>query len=348
LALGADGNLYGTTGFGGNSNSGGTMFQLTPAGTLTTLYDFCPTLTTLDTCTDGQLPSQLTRGSDNNFYGTTQAGGTGNSGTVFKITPAGAYTTLHSFCTQGGCLDGSDPDQPLVAGADGNLYGTTPDGGTKGAGTIFKITPTGTFTTLYSFCPTGCAAGDNGISSLIQGTDGSLYGVLTNSNGNGSIFRFSTAGVFTTVYTFCAQANCLDGQFPNAVIQARDGNLYGTALSGGANMQGTLFKLTPAGALTTLYNFCSQSNCTDGASPAAQLVEAASGVIYGTTTTGGTGIGNQGTLQQTQRRVPPQRIIVVTESRISPSGARRRATGTATTARARPRARRGVRRPICR
>ena len=153
LVQGSDGNLYGTTYGGGAEPRVGTVFKITPGGTLTTLYSFCAQAN----CTDGQQPyAGLVRGSDGNFYGTTLEGGAntgcslgaGSCGTVFKITPGGALTTLHSFCAQAGCADGGNPYAGLVQGSDGNFYGTTFERGANGYGTVFKITPAGTLTTL--------------------------------------------------------------------------------------------------------------------------------------------------------------------------------------------------------
>src|SRR5579859_1793527 len=148
LVQGRDGNLYGTTA-GGTSNSGaGTVFKMTPDGTLTTIYYFC-----LSDCADGSTPvAGLVLGTDGNFYGTTPLGGDLNCGfpygcgTVFKMTPAGVLTTLHTFVGQ---FDGAGPHGGLVQGLNGNFYGTT--GSEGGDGTVFKITPSGTLTTVHYF-----------------------------------------------------------------------------------------------------------------------------------------------------------------------------------------------------
>jgi uncharacterized repeat protein (TIGR03803 family) len=139
LVQASDGSFYGTTSNGGTSGYG-TVFKITPAGALTTLYSFVGS--------DGSYPyAGLVQGSDGNFYGTTAYGGTSSYGTIFKITPAGALTTLHSFTYS----DGAYPYATLVQGTDGNFYGTTYYGGTSGYGTVFKITPAGALTTLHSF-----------------------------------------------------------------------------------------------------------------------------------------------------------------------------------------------------
>lgn len=229
---GLNGNFYGPTGAGG-ANGGGTIFKITPAGTLTTLYSSCAETG----CTDGNVPiAALIQATDGNFYGTTRHGGLYNDGTVFKMTPAGALTTLHSFFHG---TDGSEPFARLVQAADGNFYGTTVSGGANGFGTVFKMTPTGTLTTLYSFCrESGCADGEVPQGGLIQATDGNFYGTTVyggaNSPGGGTIFKITPEGTLTTLYSFCANTGCTDGSNPVAdLVQATDGNLYGTTYAGG-------------------------------------------------------------------------------------------------------------------
>ena len=239
--------------------------------------------------TDGSMPlAGLIQGTDGSLYGTTQLGGANLYGTVFKITPTGTLTTLYSFCSQSGCTDGDYPYASLVQGTDGNFYGTTANGGANGGGTVFKITPTGTLTTLYSFCPvTGCADGYAPLAGLVQGTDGNFYGTASSGGTNGysgTIFKFTPTGTLTTLYSFCSQTRCTDGVYPYAeLVRGTDGNFYGTTAYGGANGDyGTVFKVTPTGTLTTLYSFCSQSGCTDGQEPRG-LIRGTDGNFYGTT-----------------------------------------------------------------
>jgi uncharacterized repeat protein (TIGR03803 family) len=312
LIQATDGNLYGTTWVGGAGANGGTVFKITPSGTLTVLYSFC----SQTSCTDGMAPyAGLVQATDGNFYGTTTYGGANGDGTVFRITPSGTLTTLYSFCSQSNCTDGRGPEASLIHADDGNLYGTTTGGGTNttdcgvlGCGTVFKITLGGTLTTLYSFCSKGaCADGEFPQGGLVQATDGHLYGTTYNGgvNGmNGTVFEITTSGALTTLYSFCALSSCTDGKLPEAaLVQAADGNLYGTTYQGGTNTAGcggsgcgTVFKITTSGTLTTLYNFCSQSNCTDGGEPAAGLVQAADGNLYGTTYQEGLGYDTNGTI----------------------------------------------------
>src|ERR1039457_5234956 len=280
----ANGDLYGTTYFGG-TNGQGTVFKITQGGTLTTLYSFC----SQTNCTDGATPGAgLVQAANGDLYGTTYFGGT-NGGTVFKITPGGTLTTLYNFCSQTNCTDGTGPLAGLVQAANGDLYGTTYFGGTNG-GTVFKITPGGTLTTLYSFCSQGvypgCTDGLNPDAGLVQAANGDFYGTTSSggANGGGTVFKITPSGTLTTLYSFCSQTNCTDGEGPGAgLVQAANGDLYGTTYGGGTNSGGTIFKITPSGTLTTLYSFCSQTNCTDGAEPDAGLVQDTNGDFYGTT-----------------------------------------------------------------
>ena len=188
----------------------------------------------------------LVQGTDGNLYGTTLEGGAKGYGTVFKITPSGTLTTLHSFCSQSGCADGQFPQTGLVQATNRSLYGTTITGGAYGDGTIFKMTPTGTLTTLYNVCSqSGCPDGNYLYAGLIQATDGNLYGIMDEdgANGGGTIFKINLSGKLTTLYNFCSQSSCTDGQYPaGGLVQDTDGNLYGTTADGGDNGAGTIFR----------------------------------------------------------------------------------------------------------
>jgi|SRR5580704_768307 uncharacterized repeat protein (TIGR03803 family) len=281
VVQGADGNFYGTTSGGGN---GGSIFKITATGTLTYVYKFC------NRCSEGDAPyAGLVLATDGNFYGTTMLGGGYTTGTVFKITPADTLTTLHRFRLRTG---GMNPQAALVQATDGNFYGTTVGGGSYGAGTVFKITPAGKLTTLYSFCSqANCPDGYQVYAGLVQGRDGNFYGTTWAGGNNycyggcGTIFKITPTGTLTTLYRFCTQTGCSDGAFVAAgLVQATDGNFYGTtAAYGGPSGGGTVFKITSGGKLTTLYSFCSQTNCADGDYPVAGLVQATDGNFYGTT-----------------------------------------------------------------
>jgi uncharacterized repeat protein (TIGR03803 family) len=280
LVQGSDGNFYGTTASGGTNANKGTVYQMTPAGTLTTLVHF--------NGTNGSYPAAgLVQGSDGNFYGTTLSGGAGGIGTVFQMTPAGVLTTLVSF-SKG---NGAAPLAALVQGSDGNFYGTTSLGGNlslnngAGYGTVFKVTPAGVLTRLVSFIG---ANGSYPSAGLVQGTNGSFYGTAEyggnlSSNagyGFGTVFQMTTNGTLTTLISF----NLAKGYNPSGgLVQGGDGNFYGTTAGGGAGGSRTVFKMTPTGTLTTLVAF----HGLDGNSPQAPLVQGSDGNFYGTTTYGG-------------------------------------------------------------
>ena len=307
LVQGSDGNFYGTTSGGGQGNEGnggGTIFKITPSGTLTTLYSFCSQGGSV--CTDGYQPSaRLVQGSDGNFYGTTPYGGANlgssglHAGIVFKITPSGDFTKLWDFCSQSNCADGDMPIAGLAQGSDGSFYGTTDSGGANNNGTIFKITPTGILTTIYSFdCPeTNCADGAVPDGGLVRGSDGNFYGptVIGGTDASGTIFKTTPDGTLTTLYSLCSTEqtpSCFDGYYPDAaLVQGTDGSFYGTTTGGGTStgdIGETIFQVTPSGTFTTLYHFCSQSNCTDGEGVQyAALVQGSQGSFYGTTWAGG-------------------------------------------------------------
>jgi len=202
--------------------------------------------------------------------------------------PAQTFTTLHNFDG----TDGKVPEAGLIQATNGTLYGTTGSGGANGDGTIFKIGPSGTLTTIYSFCPppNRCTDGAYPFAGLIQATDGSFYGTTSEggANSHGTVFKISPSGTLATLHSFCSETGCADGQYPSAgLVQAIDGNLYGTTYSGGANGYGTVFKISPSGTLATLHSFCSETGCADGQYPSAGLVQAIDGNSYGTTYSGG-------------------------------------------------------------
>ncbi|HVI07807.1 MAG TPA: choice-of-anchor tandem repeat GloVer-containing protein [Candidatus Binatia bacterium] len=295
-----DGNLYGTTtygGIGGENSSHGTLFKIDPAGSLSTLYMFCA----LPNCVDGEEPrGNLIQALDGNFYGTTFAGGAfAGAGNIFRLTTAsGNLRQLYNFCSQPGCADGSNPTAALLQAPDRNFYGTTEYGGTYGYGTIFKLVPGGALTTLYSFCPqqqTDCPDGQYpSTGALALSSDGGFYGTTQagGAYGQGTAFRISRDGALITLHSFCRGLLpfCPDGAEPlSGVIQATDGNFYGIAHEGGSPSGGGLiFKMTPQGSVSVVYDFCSRTNCTDGLYPQAGLVQATDGSLYGTTISGST------------------------------------------------------------
>jgi len=279
LVQATNGNLYGATYLGG-ANGAGTVFKITTGGKLTTLYNFC----SQSGCADGADPyAALIQDTNGNLYGTTEAGLSSSYGAVFKITPSGKLTTLYNFCSQSGCTDGAYPWAGLVQATNGNFYGATYEGGAYDEGAVFKITPSGELTTLHSFDGTD---GAYPYAGLIQATNGNLYGTTSygGANSGGTVFKITPSGTLTTLYSFCSQSGCTDGESPLAgLVQAADGNFYGTTYEGGAYDEGTVFKITPSGKLTTLQSF----NGTDGYYPYAVLIQATDGNFYGTASLGG-------------------------------------------------------------
>ena len=233
---GTDGNFYGTTYYGGGSGLG-MVFKVTPSGSETVLYSFA------GGSSDGANPyAALIQGSDGNFYGTSDAGGASGFGTVFELTPSGTETVLYSFA--GGSSDGEYPEAGLIQDRDGNLYGTTYQGGASGLGTVFELTPSGTETVLYSFAG-GSSDGAGPKAGVILGRDGNLYGTtLEGGSANvGTIFKVTPSGTETVLHAFAGGSS--DGANPyDALTQGSDGNLYGATVAGGTSGYGTVFKVT--------------------------------------------------------------------------------------------------------
>ncbi|HEY3333533.1 MAG TPA: choice-of-anchor tandem repeat GloVer-containing protein [Capsulimonadaceae bacterium] len=232
LIEGADGNFYGTTS-NGAGYSGGSVFKITPAGVLTTLHKFT-------NGADGGHPlGGLALGADGNYYGTASiSNGTSGFGVIYKITPAGDFTTLYTFL---GGNDGAGPRGTLLRASDGAFYGSTFYGGANGAGTLFKITADGTYTSLYSF--TGLTDGANPDGRLVEGSDGLLYGSTTGGgvSNKGTLFRASTVGDLASLYSFTGGA---DGGLPRGgLVQGPDKRFFGTTVQGGASAKGVVFSL---------------------------------------------------------------------------------------------------------
>jgi uncharacterized repeat protein (TIGR03803 family) len=296
LTLGADGNFYGTTQSGG-SNSVGTVFRLSTDGALNDVYSF-------NGGSDGANPyAPLVQAADGNFYGATTGAGSSGYGNLFGISAGAAFNTLYSF-TNG--TDGTGPVAALIKATDGHLYGVTGGGGAEKRGSIFRVASNGAPVNVYSF-----SGGQDGSApnALVQGRDGNFYGTTMNSaigpfQFYGIIFKVTLSGQFGILYTL----NTADGHYPHAgLIQASDGNFYGTTFNGGAFGSGlgngTIFRIAPNGTFATLASF---DGFNDGLNPAAPLVEGPDGALYGTTTTGGW--GGQGTVFRLAYTSAPQII----------------------------------------
>ncbi len=288
LVEASDGNFYGTTAQGGPA-SDGTIFRITPTGAFSVLYAFQGGAAGQDS------QSTLIQGSDGNLYGTTSSGGANGNGMVFRVSLTGDFEALYSFT---GGTDGAAPFAGLVEASDGNFYGTTSSGGAvnaagfTGYGTIYRITPTGVLNTIYIFTG-GDTDGAAPYAGLVEGSDGFLYGTGNNDEvGNtyyeeGNVFKVSKTGAFTNLYHFQGGN---DGANPDGgLTEGSDGNFYGSTHNGGlfANDdddtgQGVIFKVTPDGTFTTLYEFTGQA--ADSGRPEGTLALASDGNFYGTTT----------------------------------------------------------------
>lgn len=310
------GNLYGTTKGGGTSplcpaeNDCGTVFKLSPpssqggAWTESVLYSFCA-LPNNNSCEDGYYPvSQLAIDASGNLYGTTSTGGTGHypdntggGGTVFELspTPSGwTFSSLYSFCSLGQgkiCPDGNAPLAGLKFDGSGNLIGTTEFGGgqnQKGQGVVYKLSPSAlgwTESTIYGSISQNTGSEFEGAVSIRGST---IYGTFfmggNNGDNSGGVFRVNpTHETYVTLpFSYVNGANPAAGM----IVSSANNALFGTSSMGGANGRGTLFEVTPPG-FTVLYNFCSATNCTDGANAFGSLIEDQAGNLYGTTKLGG-------------------------------------------------------------
>jgi len=293
------GNFYGTT-LGGGTYGYGTVFKLAPDGTETVLYPFAGE-------GDGGNPmAGLIQDKSGNLYGTTSSGGAYHGGTVFKLAPDGTETVLHAFGHTTG--DGAYPSSDLILDEQGNLYGTTSEGGTDrcvgyqnqpiGCGTVFKLAPDGTETVLYAFRG---LHGDGSVpdGGLIRDKAGNLYGTTAaggtgchQDKGCGTVFKLAPDGTETVLYAF---AGGRDGAVPlGGLIRDKAGNLYSTTEGGGGGQEGcksnprgcgTVFKLAPDGTETVLFAFA--HNISDGMGPSGDLMKGADGALYGTASEGG-------------------------------------------------------------
>jgi uncharacterized repeat protein (TIGR03803 family) len=300
LVIDAQGNLYGTASEGGSEHNGGVVFELVRSGSAyreKTLYTFCPKKHCLH---DGSTPrdgltyagaaSGQTYDGTSPLYGTTVYGETG--GIVFSLAPkteSKKWTKqiLYSFCSQAKCADGNGPDTPLYIDTQGNIYGTTLEGGSSNNGVVFELSPTGSSyseTVLYSFCAqTNCADGGVPDGGVVMDTAGNLYGTTEgggDSLGQGVIFELSLNGS-QWQYSDLGNFDGTDGWAPEgALIIDANGNLFGTTVSGGTKQKGNVFEFN--GAIENLYSFCAAKRCADGAEPLSGVVEDSAGNLYGT------------------------------------------------------------------
>jgi uncharacterized repeat protein (TIGR03803 family) len=338
LAQGRNGNIYGTN-FTGGTFGYGTVFQITPAGTLTVLHTFTGG-------SDGAYPKGgLTLGSDGNFYGATEDGGQTGWGVVYRITPSGVFTALHNFAGSEGCFPTSspvlgknastmygvttcgtaytittsgkfkllstllsfDPMDPLILATDGNFYGTGFGGGT-GRGVIYKLSSSGAVKIIHTF--NSSTDGGNPVGPLVQGSDGNLYGTTSNygqaANPDGTVFKVALSGKnFTTLKNFDSQSS--DGAAPNAgLVAGNDGTFYGATLPSSGAPFGTIFKITKTGTFTVLYTFDYTHGAYDYSTPFGDT----NGLVYGMTRGGGTAGTNDGVFWSLANGISPFCSIV--------------------------------------
>ena len=280
-----EGNLYGTTPYGGTANQAcpsgcGVVYKLDTTGRQTVLYSFTGGA-------DGANPNAgVIRDPAGNLYGTTSDGGTGRAGVVFKLDAAGQETVLYSF-TDG--ADGGNPYAGLIRDSAGSLYGTAYHSGTTGWGVVFKLDTTGQYTVLYTF--TGGADGGGPETSVIRDSAGNLYGTTCcgGTAGEGVVYKLDVAGRETVLHTFTGGA---DGGTPESgVIRDSAGNLYGTTQDGGTSNWGIVYKLDTGGQETVLHTFTGGFDWDP--SPSGVIRDSA-GNLYGTTSNSGTASGEAG------------------------------------------------------
>jgi uncharacterized repeat protein (TIGR03803 family) len=276
LIMDAKGNVYGTTVYGGASGDG-VVFKVNKSGHESLLHTF-------KGGKDGEYPfAGLIFDAEGNLYGTTAQGGTSNAGTVFELSSKGKETILYSFT---GGADGANPRAGLIFDAKGNLYSTTYGGGAYGAGTVFKLSSKGKESVLYSF--SGAADGGNPQAGLIFDAKGNLYGTTVVGGTEfdaGTVFKVTSKGTETVLYSFCPTGACVDGANPVAslIFNAKGNELYGTTPNGGFYGFGNVFKVNEKGEEIVL---CAFNGGAPGAAPLAGLIFDAKGNLYGTAAAG--------------------------------------------------------------
>ncbi|MBS0431087.1 MAG: hypothetical protein JSS21_01575 [Proteobacteria bacterium] len=282
LTLGSDGNLYGTLS-GGSPGGFGCVFRLSLAGGLTLLHVFA--------IGDGTNPANPpVQDAQGNWYGTTMYGGVDGGGTVYELTRDGVFKVLHDFTLNERPIHGFSAAAGLVLARDGNFYGTTVGGGSDDGGTIYRITPGGSLTTLHDFAKTS-ADGVYPVAAMANGPDGALYGATTGIwngdqfQGAGTVFRITTGGRFSTLYSFFENAPPYSSGPMTPLTLMPDGYFYGVREDDGAANVGTIFRISPAGEYRQVYAFTGQGN--GGSYPEAALLRGFDNALYGTTYGGG-------------------------------------------------------------
>jgi uncharacterized repeat protein (TIGR03803 family) len=299
LIQGSDGNFYGVS--GGGADSQGTLFKVTSSGAQSVVYAFG------SQANDGLNPYSLILSADGSFYGTTFGGaGSANGGTVYRVSPSGSEAVLHAFQGYTNPNDGIGP-LSLVQGGNGNLYGVTSCGSEINVdtcltgGIFFKVALQGAETVLHPF-----GSGTDGTQpsgAVLLAKDGNFYGTTAGGGqfGSGSFFKVTPTGAEIILCSFAGPSTSAAlASLTGAIVQGNDGNFYGTANAGGAYGQGAVFSIDAAGAETIVYSFsgctvtadispnpvCGISSSVDGAGPGS-IIQASDGSLYGTTAGGG-------------------------------------------------------------
>ena len=270
------GNLYGTTSQGGSDNAG-VVFKVDPSGTETVLHNFAGGA-------DGVIPTGgLVRDKAGNLYGTTSQGGTSNDGIVFKISPSGKETILHTFT--GSATDGKYPTYTtLLMDAQGNFYGVTEEGGSADGGILYKLSKTGKLTILHSF-KGGTTDGCNVLGTPFMDAAGNFYGTTSSCGTHtlGTVWEVKKNGQERLLHSFAG--GTADGEYPLAgVVKDATGDLYGNTETGGASDVGTVYRISNTGKFTLLHSF----DGTDGKYPYGSFAQNSKGTIFGSTQNGGT------------------------------------------------------------
>jgi uncharacterized repeat protein (TIGR03803 family) len=278
LVQGSSGSFFGTAQSGGASNDGD-VFAVTSQGAFAALCSFTGSTSQSGSPIGASPRSHLIQATDDYFYGTTMLGGTGNGGTVFRVSQGGGSASLLTFTGS----NGLEPTAGVIQATNGNFYGTTEYGGAYGKGTVFMITSGGSLTTLCSFTGTN---GAYPVGGLIQTTSGTFYGTTSQGGnvGDGTAFKITSSGSLTTLCSFSGT----NGAYPMAGLAlATDGNFYGTTYEGGTAGDGTIFRLATSGSLTMLCSFTGVGGANPGEYPEGALIQGNDGNIYGTTSIGG-------------------------------------------------------------
>ena len=287
MTLANDGNFYGAASFGGSGDNG-VLYEITPSGTYAIIHEF--------TGGDGTNPfAPPTQASDGSLYGTAESSSAGGA-TVYKYTPSsGDFSIIYQFAD-------AEIGAPLIQASDGFLYGTTFNGGWANCGTIFKMSTAGNLLQSVPFSCSGSAATPS-FGALLHASDGNFYGTTIGGGvqNQGTIFKMTSDFQLSVLYTFLGHSKgIVDGAVPTAsLIEATDGNLYGTTLNGGSAGSGTLFRISFSGAYEMLYSF----NGATGIAPGGTLMQDTNGMLYGTA--GGGGVHRHGTVYQVNLGLGP-------------------------------------------